>query len=549
MVQRGFRGRTTRFLVLAAALALVATACGDDDDDTTSDATSAETGTTAAGATSASGAGTTAATGEPVAGGDLTFINYTDVRGLDPVLMSGFGTADGTHGTALYDGLMRFDDAEQKAVPQLAESLESTDFVNWTLKLRPGVMFSDGTPLDAEAVVFNWKRFQDPANAASFGAGSAALITAMTATDATTVDFTINKPSPAFGVALAGPLGYVGSPTAIEKEGQDYTSRPVGAGPFVLKEWIPDDHITMVRNPTYWNAPRPYLDSITFRGVPDVQQRANILKAEEADVLYSVEGGAQIQDFIDSGFSFTTVTLNGGQGYMFNVTKPPFDDPDLRRAVAAAIKPEDLSQAVYQGSANLGSTLFAEDSPFFSNETEPQGYDPALAQQLFDAYEAENGEPFSFTYSSFEASSSQLLGQYLQTAMSQFGVDVEIKVGQGNATVTDVFAKNYEIVNWGINLGGEVEPQLSNFFRGGSKGNLIGMADPAVDAGLDTAAASPDLAVRKTNYQPLVDYFNTQIPFILVTHPSEGVIASPKVGGIVQSAFGVLLTDGLTKSD
>jgi peptide/nickel transport system substrate-binding protein len=234
---------------------------------------------------------------------------------------------------------------------------------------------------------------------------------------------------------------------------------------------------------------------------------------------------------------------------MFNVRKPPFDDPDLRRAIAAAINPDDLAQAVYQGVANLGSTLFSPDSPFFSDATEPQGHDPALAKQLLDAYEAENGSPLKFTYSAFEASSSQLLGQYLQTAMAQFGVDVELKVGQGNATVTDVFSGNYEVVNWGINLGGEVEPQLSNFFRGGSKGNLIGMADPAVDAGLDAAAASPDPAVRRTNYQPLVDYFNTQVPFILVTHPNEGVIASPKVGGISQSAFGVLMTDGLTKSD
>jgi hypothetical protein len=75
------------------------------------------------------------------------------------------------------------------------------------------------------------------------------------------------------------------------------------------------------------------------------------------------------------------------------------------------------------------------------------------------------------------------------------------------------------------------------------------MADATVDAGLDKASASPDLTVRQTNYQPLVDYFNTQAPFVLVTHPNEGIVAAPEVGGIVQSAFGVLLTDGLTVSN
>jgi peptide/nickel transport system substrate-binding protein len=527
-----------------AALALVAVACGDDDD------SAANPPTSSGGSTSASptGGGSTASTGAPVAGGDATMIVYSDVRGFDPVVMSGFGTADGSQGTAVYDGLMRWDETQQKAVPQLAQSLESTDFQNWTLKLRPGVTFSDGTAVDADAVVFNWKRFQDPANAASFGAGSAALITAMTATDPATVTFTLSVVAPQFGVALAGPLGYVGSPTAIQQEGKDYSSKPVGAGPFVLKEWIPDDHVTLVRNPTYWNAPRPYLDSITYKGIPDVQQRQNILDAGEADLLYSVEGGDQITHFTDKGFQFATVTLNGGQGYMFNVRKPPFDDADLRRAVAAAVNPQDLSQAVYQGHANLGSTLFSESSPFFSDATKPPTYDPATAKQLFDAYAAKNGKPLAFTYSSFESSSSQLLGQYLQTALAQFGVKVDIKVGQGNSTVSDVFAGNYAIVNWGINLGGEVEPQLSNFFHGGSPGNLMGMADAAVDAGLDKAAASPDPAVRKAGYQPLIDYFNTQVPFLLVTHPDEGVIASPKIGGIVQTAFGALLTDGLTKA-
>jgi peptide/nickel transport system substrate-binding protein len=531
-------------LVVAAALAVVAAACGDDDDDTSA-ATSGSTAATSAGGATSASAGGTATTGTPKAGGSVTMLVYSDVRGFDPVVMSGFATADGSQGTALYDGLMRWDETQQKAVPQLAQSLDSTDFINWTMKLRPNVTFSDGTPFNADAVVFNWNRFKDPANAASFGAGSAALVTSMTATDPATVTFTLTKPNPQFGVALAGPLGYVGSPTAIQAEGKDYSSKPVGAGPFVLKEWIPDDHITMVKNPTYWNAPRPYLDSISFKGVPDVQQRQNILDAGEADILYSVEGGDQIKHFTDKGFTYSTVTLNGGQGYMFNVTKPPFNDKDLRLALAAAIKPDDLNQAVYQGAGNLGQTLFAEDSPFFSKATTPQGYDPAKAKATFDAYAAKNGSPLSFTYSSFESSSSQLLGQYLQTALAQFGVKVDIKVGQGNSTVTDVFGGNYAVVNWGINLGGEPEPQLSNFFHGGSKGNLMGMSDPTVDAGLDKASASPDPAVRKTNYQPLVDYFNTQAPFVMTTHPHEGIVAQPKVQGIVQSAFGTMLTDGL----
>src|SRR5438477_914181 len=100
-------------------------------------------------------------------GGTITYAKTADVASLDPTRITNSGASDGFLADSVYDMLVYSDVATGKIVPQTAESLTSNDAVVWTLKLRPGIKFSDGTPYDAAAVKFNWLRIQDPANAAN----------------------------------------------------------------------------------------------------------------------------------------------------------------------------------------------------------------------------------------------------------------------------------------------------------------------------------------------------------------------------------------------
>ncbi|MEX2625382.1 MAG: ABC transporter substrate-binding protein, partial [Ilumatobacteraceae bacterium] len=244
----------TRAAAVIAALALVAAACGDSDDegDEASDTAPASTVAPAPDddtepESDDSGSGesddpepddatdadtsdddgsddetpaTTAATDEPAddepqQGGELIVATLFDSFGFDPVKVVG-GIADGTVAGAVFEGLMTYDE-DANVVPWLAESLESDDFQTWTLGLRPGVVFSDGTPVDAEAVKYNLERHQD-VSLLSRGILNALNMEEITVVDDTTLEIRLRFPWPAFPETLVGPLGIVGSPTPHEAD-------------------------------------------------------------------------------------------------------------------------------------------------------------------------------------------------------------------------------------------------------------------------------------------------------------------------------------------
>ena len=144
-----------RGLILVVAGALLAGACGDSKGD---DAVPTQTGTPGTGAA-------TTTSLQPVAGGKLSVLITSETRGMDPIAVTGSSGLGGEPPRmyAVYDALMLTDNKTGEVKPALAESLTSTDRIVWTLKLRPNVKFSDGTPYDAEAVKFNWDRHNDPA--------------------------------------------------------------------------------------------------------------------------------------------------------------------------------------------------------------------------------------------------------------------------------------------------------------------------------------------------------------------------------------------------
>lgn len=518
---------------ILAVVALVAVACGSSKK--AAAPTPTNSSTTAAGA---------AAAGPK--GGSITMILFDEGRGLDPTTLGGFASSDGSPAFSMFDSLMRWDDPTNSVVPQLAESLTTSDSIVWTMKLRAGVKFTDGTPFDADAVVFNTQRLQLPENKAAFGAAAAGQIATVVASDPTTVVFTLKAKSPLFAVNFTNRLAFVGSPTAIKAEGKDFGSKPVGAGPFMLKEWVRGDHLTMVRNPNYWNAPRPYLDSITYKPVPDVQQRVNGLNAGEAQVTYANDG-LTISTFVDKKWQYKTLPLNGGTGLMFNTKRAPFNDASLRVAVGEAINEDDFNNVVFSGQDKIGRTMFAPNSPFSSSATKPPEFNPADAKKLIDAYKASHGGgPIAFTFATFTVSTSQALAQFVQSVLKPYGINVSITVGDTNSVVAKVQGGDFDMTHWGLNLGAEPEPQLSLFFTSGSAGNYSGFSDPDMDAGLKLASSTTDLATRKTGYAEAQKAFNAKVPYLQLAYPTEGVIANPKVGGIRLSSNNILMTDELT---
>ena len=198
---------------------------------------------------------------------------YTEVAPtLDPIRSTASGGSDAQPMFALYGALVTLDPYTLEMEPLLAESLEpNDDFTVWTLTLRDGIVFSDGSPYDAAAVMDYWTRIGDPANA-SPAVSTAGTIASMEVVDPLTLEVTLVGPDAHFDKSIERhAFNWVPSSEAVAA-GHDFTNDPVGAGPFLLEEWVRDDHMSLVPNPDWIGSDGPYLDRYTF--APPVERAA-----------------------------------------------------------------------------------------------------------------------------------------------------------------------------------------------------------------------------------------------------------------------------------
>jgi peptide/nickel transport system substrate-binding protein len=351
------------------------------------------------------------------AGGAVTMLQALDAASFDPVALTGSVVSDGVAPAAVFDLLVYTDPATGSIVPQTADSLTSTDGVTWTLKLRQGVKFTDGSVYDAAAVKFNWERLQGDSRA--IRGPVANQIQSMNAVDAATLRITLRSKNVLFPASVAL-IPYVASPTALQAKGSGFAADPVGAGPFVLKSWDRNAQMTLLRSATYWNAPRPYLDQLVLKPVADEAQRINALANGQANVVSIASPQNADQAGRTPNTSGYPVLLNGGIAVWFNTKKAPFNDVRARRAVAMAIDPKDYAKVVDGGAVPPIDSAFRPESPFYDSGVLQPAYDPAGAQQLFDQLAAERGSSLTFSMTAATLPAQQAAAQYIQSSLNKY---------------------------------------------------------------------------------------------------------------------------------
>jgi peptide/nickel transport system substrate-binding protein len=184
----------------------------------------------------------------------------------------------------IFDNLF-FATPEGKLEPRLAtEYKTSADGLTWTIKLRPGVKFSDGTPLDAKAVKLTFDRALDPKLKVPLRF-AITMVKECVVVDDHTIELKLHYPFAPLAQTLAMTLVSPISPKALEKYGEEVRQNPVGAGPYMLKEWVKGDRIVLVRNENYWG-PKPTVEQLTFKVVPEVATREAMLRSGQIDICY-----------------------------------------------------------------------------------------------------------------------------------------------------------------------------------------------------------------------------------------------------------------------
>jgi len=352
----------------------------------------------------------------------VTIAQYADAVSLDP---------QDTNDNASYgiekcmlEGLIGFN-AKMEQVPELAEKWDaSPDATVYTFYLRKGVKFQDGTPFNAEAVKFNFDRIRNPDNKLK-RYSLYKVIKQVDVIDDSTVRFTLSEPFGAMIATFAHPAGAISSPTAIKKYGADYGKHPVGTGPYQFVDWVPGDHITMVKNPDYWDKNNgPKVDKIIVKPVPEDGTRIAMLQKGDAQFINNVPypQAATVKDNKD----LTLVETPSIYTYWvaMNTQKKPFDNVKVRQALNYAIDKESIIKSVLSGYAHPSDSPLAPGVwGYQSVSTYP--YDPAKAKALL----AEAGYPngFKATLRGASDTTAKQVMEAIQAQLAKVGIQVEVQ--------------------------------------------------------------------------------------------------------------------------
>ena len=509
-----------QLLATLVAFTLVATACGSGD----SNGGEAATGSTVPpGLIGGSDDDTGQDTGEgPQYGGRISVALEAETANWLPgvgqfVIPSGTSVAH-----AIYDPLIILDHEDQPQ-PYLAESLEpNSDLTEWTLKLRSGVRFHDGSELNAEVLKWNFDTLHNIPTSNTFGAINSAGITDLEVVDRLTVVYHLSEPNAAFPDSLRGSLGWPTSQKAYEELGEDLGEQPVGTGPFMFEQWTRDDRFVVVRNPNYWRTDDdgnklPYLDAIEFRPLPDEDSRYQSLAADSVQVMVTKRGStaSQVLQLVEEREYLANLSIGNESGAsIFNITRPPVDDIRVRSALILMSDGHDVARILGDDALGVPRTdsFFAPESGWYS-EVAGQAYlaregtDPDRATALIEEYVNDPnrsdgkavGEPVQVEYACPPDPSLIEIGQYYQSQWGSIGVDVQLRQVEQAQLVNNAITGDYMISCWRAGAGaGDPLAQLSSFFSDPETNplNFTNFHHPEIDEAIERLRTNLDFQIR-----------------------------------------------------
>jgi ABC-type transport system substrate-binding protein len=480
---------------------------------------------------------TTDPTLEPVSGGSLTVAIDGESTGYNPHVDP---WANGGHNVAkaIFDSLAVYD-ASGKAVPYLAESITGNDDATvWTIVLRPGITFHNGEPLNAAAVQTNFEAVLASAQYKD----QLALVGSMEVVDDLTLQVNMTSPWGTFPNVLTGDMGaqagYMAAPAMLASP--DGGRNPIGTGPFVFQEWVPDDHLTVVRNDDYWQQPA-YLDEVTFKPIPDSTSRKAAFDAGDVD-LYYTGSSSEITDYLAAQEAGDVSVVIGAPSepdvVMFNTAKAPLDDVRVRRALAMSTDIPRLYD--YLDATNVKQPLHGPyaDSSFWYTPSNYPDYDVEGAKALIDEYVAEKG-PVEFDFRGGQDPFIVSYQELFQSMWAEIGVTANIVSSAQSENIDAVVNGDYQVILWGGIGGGDPDKDYT-YFHSGTGLNFSNFNTPTIDAAMEAGRALSDPDARKEQYAIVQTELGDAVPYIWTGTNQFGVITPATVHGLAD----FMLPDG-----
>jgi peptide/nickel transport system substrate-binding protein len=566
----------TRFGALIAATMFVVGACGNGSaTPVPSAATQAPTSAASEAASMApsAAASATPAGPTPVSGGTMIFGSASDPSTLDAILIQ-----DGESfriAQQIYETLIKLKPGTASDLePDLAKSWDvSPDGLTYTFHLQTGVNFTDGTPFNADAAIYNvnrWKNLPEPLQGSDYyditvfgGYGADSLIDTVTKIDDSTFSIKLKSPKADFLTAMTLIPFAMQSPTALQQHNADlaptdpkndyWQTAPTGTGPFMFKEFVPGDHYTIVKNPNYWDtANAAYLDSVVFKPIAESANRLAALKSGTVDIIDFVDAN-QLNDVkSDSNLQLLMRSPLAIGKYAFNQTQKPFDDIKVREAAAYAIDKQALVDAFFPGLGTVADSDLINNMPAYEPNATIGGYDQQKAKDLLA--QSSCGVPcnIDFWYP------DNVSRPYMVDPKGEFEAIRQMLEAVG-------FKVNPQHKDWhGGYLTEEANGQYPSFFIGWiydyadpadgpglfyatstakcngktytSPHNCeFGEDNPAVAAAMAKAISEPDEATRTQDWKDAMKLINADVPDVPLVWAGSALGATTSINGYIPS--------------
>lgn len=440
--------------------------------------------------------------------------NNNDFLELDPITWQQW--ADTLAQDIFYESLVRWDYVSLEPLPALAESWDiSDDGLTYTFYLRDGVKFHNGEELEADDVKFSLERIQNP-DSGSIHTVLMSPIESVEVVDDLTVVFHLNTPFSPLLSHLPNALKIVNR-EFVEAEGGRTARVENGTGPFILKEWIPEQIFRIVRNPDYWRLgedgqPLPYLDEIDIYPYPDDTARVDALISDNVDFMMAVpemdwqrlEGNPDVNITEDWSLWYSYVG--------FDNRNPPFNDSRVRQAVAWAIDRDAIAnQGLYGAVLPMYGAAVPEWHWAYSRLTPYDHQDLEKAKALL----AEAGYPNGFDvtiYSSDEYPSELTLAEMTATYIQEIGINAKVEIVEWGTFLENFIAGNYPMWTCGELPTGDPDDTYYIMHHTGGEWNYGGYSNPALDELLDLGRKTTDLAERKKIYNEVEEILLEDVP-------------------------------------
>lgn len=470
---------------------------------------------------------------EPQYGGTLVFgLEAETTNGLNPVNAQA-AVSGHILFRSLYDTLTIESD-DGVVLPYLLESFSSNDdFTEWIFTLRPGIVFHDGTPADSAALK---RHIEEMALGTLTGIfmGDLEIESIDELDDGLSVQINLARSRATLPAHFTTHLGYFGAPSMYDLGAEGAARNPIGTGPFMLEEWIPNEVTRMVPNPNYWRTDAegrqlPYLDAIEFRPIPDTDGRFAALRSGDLDAS-SDNTGLRTDEYNEDFKTFWQEDKYAETTYLLlNNSRPPYDNADFRRALAQCTDRQTFNDIRWDGQTP-STGPFSPGTPGYLEDSGFPAYDPAAGSATMARLGVSSAEIGTTT------DPANLLNVELIAVMwGDCGLDVSItQVDQAELITNAVFGL-FTAFLWrqhpSYDITGERIWWHSKFGQGIAL-NFGRINNPRIDAALDAARDTNDLDERQELAEEINQAFADEVNYIWFYHSNWLVVAHDYVHGI-----------------